>query len=255
MPPDAIIGRRVVLLSTVTSTMDVAQQEAAAGAPDGTVVVAEEQTEGRGRFGRAWRAPFGSSLLMTALLRPTLEALPALSIWAAEGVARGVDHTLAALGVPAHPVALKWPNDLLLDGKKFGGVLIETRVLGEETVAFLGVGVNVNFDPATAPGVPADATSLALAVGGPVDRSALLAHILRCLDATYRSLADPDGRARVVAAWRARLVTLGRSVTVRMGDREFVGVAEDVDATGALFLRLADGHRLTVTAGEVTLRQ
>jgi len=223
--------------------MDVARELAAAGGPEGLVVRAEEQTAGRGRHGRRWVAPPGTSLLFTVLLRPPTEAVEWLPMAAAVGVARAVEK-LTGL-----KPAVKWPNDLVIEGRKFAGILVETEFFGGELGwALVGIGINVNWDPAEVPELAGQATSLARELGGPVDREALFREVLWELDRAYRRL-----RAgwRPFFAWRRRLITVGREVEVVAGGEKLKGLAVGVDRAGRLRLRTDSGRTRLLSFGEV----
>ena len=143
-----IVGRKIIRLQRVPSTMDVVDEYARAGAPEGLVVVAEEQTAGRGRAGRTWSAPAGSGLLLSVLLRPDVEPrlLGTLPLMIGVAVAEAVEAF-----VPS-PCQLKWPNDVLLDGRKVAGVLIQSRLSGERTEYInAGIGINVNVSKSALP--------------------------------------------------------------------------------------------------------
>lgn len=241
-----LFGCRVVYLPQVGSTQDVARQEAVAGAPEGTVVLADEQTAGRGRFGRSWVSPPGRSVHLTLVLRPDAARLRTLGIIAPVAVARAVE-ALADL----RP-AIKWPNDVVVNQRKLAGVLIESEAVGNQVAfALLGIGVNVNLEVAAHPEIAGLATSLLSELGREVSRELLLLLLLQELEELY--LATPPGAA-AYQEWRRRLVTLGREVRVSFGDRVEEGLAEDTDANGDLILRRPDGSRLAVSAGDVTLR-
>lgn len=238
------IGRRVVYLTSTGSTMDVARREAEDGADEGTVVIAEEQTSGRGRFGRPWESPAGKNLYFTVLLRPTVDRLRLLSMAAPLAVAKGVE------GITGHVPRIKWPNDVLMSGRKLAGILIESEISGDEVrYALAGIGINVNFDVSAVPEIAAIATSLQAEIRQEVSREALLAAALNRLEALYEG--EP---AVVYASWRGKLDTLGSEVTVTLRGEQFDGVAEDVDIEGNLLLRRPDGELLTFEAGEVSLR-
>jgi BirA family biotin operon repressor/biotin-[acetyl-CoA-carboxylase] ligase len=238
-------GRRVIYLTSTQSTQDIARREAEDGAPEGTVVIAEEQTAGRGRFGRRWVSPAGLNLYLTIVLRPDVARLRALSIAAPLAVCRAVD------AVSDVRPLMKWPNDVIVNGKKLAGVLIESEMSGENVrYALVGIGINVNYridDPEIA-GI---ATSLIQQSDREVSREKLLAALMNEFESLYiRSASDSD----VLGRWKERLDTLGREVTVRFQGEFYEGVAEDVDSYGNLLLRLADGRVLTLEAGEVSLR-
>ena len=135
------LGRRLVYLTSTHSTQDVARSEAEMGADEGTVVLAEEQTAGRGRLGRAWVSPAGRNIYLTLVLRPDVQHLKALTMIAPLAVARAVEE------VTGLSPQLKWPNDILLSGRKLSGVLIDSEFSGSEVrYALVGIGLNVNFD-------------------------------------------------------------------------------------------------------------
>jgi BirA family transcriptional regulator, biotin operon repressor / biotin---[acetyl-CoA-carboxylase] ligase len=254
--PGCRLGHPVRVYERIGSTNEVALAEAAAGAAEGLLVLAEEQTAGRGRQQRSWWAPAGSSLLFSLLLRPPIPAGQAgqLTMCLGLGAVEAIEEVTGL-----HP-ALKWPNDLVLDGRKLGGMLAESRLAEMQlSYAVLGLGLNVNLDFAGQPGVPPDmvdtAISLQMALGRPVDRLALLVAILDHCATWYDGLlagASPH------AAWAARLDTLGRRVKVsltytRQGSGGAIeGSAVGVSPEGALLVRDDDGQVHTVWAGDVT---
>lgn len=226
-----VIGRNVVQLGSVGSTMDEVAALADAGAAEGTVVVAEYQEAGRGRSGRVWQAPPGTSLLLSVLLRPTtpLDRLSTLPLAAGVAVAEAIE---AVMGEAA-AVRLKWPNDLWLDEQKVGGILLVARAAaGELPRAILGVGINVSVDPKD---LPLGATSLGASIGTSPDREALLNAVLHHLDAAYRAW-ETDGGASALAAWMRRAALVGEVVTVEVAGRQRRGVMLGIDDHGALLL-------------------
>lgn len=239
------LGRVLVYLPSTGSTMDVARERARAGAADGLVVVAEEQTAGRGRLGRAWVAPPGVNLYLSIVLRPDPATLKRLGIAAPLAVADAVAE------VSGLAVVFKWPNDVLLGARKLCGILIESGFAGDTpTHAVCGIGLNVNLDVEAYPAIAGIATSIARELGRPVSRELTLAALLNAFERRY----DCTDAESLRLAWRARLETLGRVVDVTSAGHTEHGIAEDVDADGALLLRRADGTIVTLPAGEVTLR-
>ncbi len=239
------IGRDLEYRAAVGSTQDMARELAREGADEGTVVLAGSQTAGRGRLGRSWISPKGG-LYLTILLRPAAEHLKALVIIAALAVARAIE------GVAGLQTSLKWPNDVLVAGRKIAGILSESELVGEEVgYALVGIGVNVNVDMAIYPVTAPLATSIMTELGREVSREALAAAILNEFEALY--LAAEQGQP-IDQEWRARLGTLGKEVRVSFGEQVEEGLAEDVDSDGSLILRRPDGTRVTITAGDVTLR-
>lgn len=237
------IGRRVVYYTSTGSTMDEARREAVEGAPAGTLVIAEEQTAGRGRFGRRWVSPAGQNLYFTLVLRPETSQLRRLAIISPLAVSRAVDEAAAVSS------RLKWPNDVQLGGRKLAGVLIESEVAGAiARFSLVGIGINVN-QRVLDPEIVDIATSLVEQTGVETAREALLAGVMNWFESLYEG-----DFAAARADWKGRLDTLGREVTVRCRDEVFAGRAEDVDAEGNLLLRLADGTLRSFEAGEVSLR-
>lgn len=237
------IGCRLVYRTEVDSTMDVCHALARAGAETGVVAVADGQTAGRGRHGRAWQAPPRTCLLFSVLLRPSLppaqwpHALWPLAVALAEAVERTAG---------ARP-AVKWPNDLMLRGRKLGGLLAETTRGG----VVVGAGLNVNFAAADLT-VDQPLTTLADAVGQPVSREALLIASLRSFEQWYhRWLAAP---AEVWEAWRAGSFLIGRQVEVAVGNRRYTGTVEDQDRDGYLCVRTAAGQMRRLAAGDAHVR-
>jgi BirA family biotin operon repressor/biotin-[acetyl-CoA-carboxylase] ligase len=239
------IGRELIYLPSTGSTMDVARDRADQGAAEGLVVVAEEQTAGRGRLGRTWVAPAGVNLYVSILVRPSLDTMKRLGIITPLAVA---DAVAAVSGLD---VGFKWPNDVRIGGRKLCGILIEGELSANHPDrAVVGIGLNVNLDAAAFPEIAGTATSIARELGRPVGREATLAALLNAFERRYD---DPDGAA-LRLAWRARLETLGQEIDVTFAGHTDHGIAEDVDDDGSLILRRRDGSRITLPAGEVTLR-
>lgn len=241
-----IIGRSVLCYQRIESTNDVASRLATEGTPEGTIVIAEEQTRGRGRLGRHWQASRGSSLLMSVIFYPAI--LPSqtqrIAMVCSLGLLAGI-----RLATGLEP-RLKWPNDILIGDKKVAGLLAEAGISGNSvSYVIVGMGLNVNLDPAILGDIAHPPTSLVHELGHPVDRLALLRHILRGIDARYLHLRQGWSPRE---EWAANLATLGQSVSVYLGDEVLTGMAEDVDEDGMLLLRDPDGtlHRLPV--GDVT---
>ena len=240
------MGRRLVYYSSVGSTQDIARREAEAGAPEGTLVLADEQTAGRGRLGRSWASPAGQNLYLTLVLRPPMHALKRLTMVAPLAVARAVAETT---GLQA---GIKWPNDVWIGRRKLSGVLLESEVQGEQVrYCLLGIGVNVNLDVEAIPELAEIATSLLRELGREVSREDVLASLLAHLESLYEAVRRGE---TPLEEWRARLITLGQEVTARFGDQVEEGLAEDVDEEGRLLLRRPDGSRVAIEAGDVTLR-
>jgi BirA family biotin operon repressor/biotin-[acetyl-CoA-carboxylase] ligase len=221
-----------------SSTQDLARDATTRGAEQGWTVVTDLQREGRGRQGRSWVAPAETALLFSTILRPPRDVLPLLPLLAALTVAGGIEVSTGA--VPD----LKWPNDVLLNGKKLAGILLE-RPAGADVI--LGVGLNVNQSREN---VPDGGTSLAIELGRALEREPLLAAILNDLGNAYER-ADREGVGWIVPGWRSRSSMLGDRVAFHRDGAPIRGIAEDVSQDGALQVRLDDGSRISVVAGEV----
>jgi BirA family biotin operon repressor/biotin-[acetyl-CoA-carboxylase] ligase len=247
----AIVGREVRFFASVGSTNDLLKDAARAGAAEGLVFVADEQIAGRGRRGRSWTAPPGSSLLSSILLRPTwLPAADAflitmlIAVAAAEAIERCTELR----------VGLKWPNDLQIGPRKLGGILVESE-LSDAAVNWIviGCGINVNWEPRTIPELADRASSLSAELGRPIDRRELLRALLSRLDARYLDLRR-GARSALLHDWRERLITLGQPVSAETPQGQLLGVAIDVTPEGALVLRDQHGQQHLISAGDVTIR-
>lgn len=231
----------VVYLPRTGSTNDEALRLAALGAPEGQVVVADEQTAGRGRRGRTWLAAPGESLLCSLVLRPSLarEDVPLLANLA------GVALAVALTGQGVREVTTKWPNDVLVAGRKVAGLLLERTAAG---AVVLGLGLNVAGSP---PALADKATSLAACTGQTWSREQLLVLLMRELRGRYDSLLV-DGAADLLAAQRSYEQTLGRRVRFRLRGQELTGRVLDLDAGGGLVVETETGPE-TLVSGEVEL--
>jgi BirA family biotin operon repressor/biotin-[acetyl-CoA-carboxylase] ligase len=223
----------------VGSTNTVARELAEAGAPNGTVVTADEQTAGRGRQGRTWTAPPGSALLFSAIVRPLGTRHPLLPLAVALAVCEAAERLR-----PGAECKVKWPNDIHLDGRKLSGILIEARP--QEEWAVVGVGLNLaipNDD------FPEELRGRATSLFGDGDPPGGIAERARvALSEALERWVEAD-TGTILAAWRERDTLLGREVSWERGS----GVAEGIDERGFLLVRLADGERLALGAGDVHL--
>jgi BirA family biotin operon repressor/biotin-[acetyl-CoA-carboxylase] ligase len=247
-----IVGRDIRVFQETASTNDVVEKLARDGAPEGVVVFAESQSKGRGRLGRPWSSPQGKGLWFSILLRPELrpQSVTRLTVAAATALVRAIRrHT----GLQPE---IKWPNDILVNGRKAVGILTELSAeLDRVKHVTLGIGVDVNQ---TAPEFPSDlrkaATSLAIECGKKVDRPALAAAILEEVDRDYARVGE--GRFSALAEeWEGQCATLGRSVRIQLGGRTLTGRAEALDDDGALLLRTEHGHLERIIGGDVTLEK
>jgi BirA family biotin operon repressor/biotin-[acetyl-CoA-carboxylase] ligase len=233
-----MIGHPRVHFRVTDSTNERARALAAAGAPHGTLVTADEQSAGRGRQGRTWSAPPKSAVLMSVVLRDLRERHALLPFAAALAVCEACECEASS-----PPCAIKWPNDVWIDGKKLAGVLIEGRP--QEGWAVLGIGLNVFIDVDDfPPQLRESATSLLIEYAAP-DVEVMVDAVVDYLDAWIDLPAD-----EILAAWRSRDALLGRPVRWANGSEE--GVAAGVDDSGALIVDTTGG-RVTLDAGEVHL--
>jgi BirA family biotin operon repressor/biotin-[acetyl-CoA-carboxylase] ligase len=239
------VGRRVVCLDACGSTNDEAWRLALDGAADGTVVFAEEQSKGRGRFGRSWVAPAGSCILCSAILRPGLEVerVPLVTAIASLAAADAVEE---AGGVEAQIV---FPNDVFVDGRKIAGVLVESRFVSDRPDLFIvGIGINVNVGRGEfPPELRKTATSLAIETGAEVPRARVAKALLAALDGWAGELGGNLRRLR--KAWRDRSFVLGRRVRIEEKGRAFAGTVVEIDPLAGLEVRLDSGH-LRAVRGE-----
>jgi BirA family biotin operon repressor/biotin-[acetyl-CoA-carboxylase] ligase len=242
----AVVGRNILYYPTLASTMHAARREAERGAPEGTVIIAGEQTGGRGRLKRTWLSPPGN-IALSIVLYPLVGSLPHLIMMASLAAARAIE-SVAGLNTQ-----IKWPNDVLINGKKVGGILIENEMKGRK-VAFsiIGIGININLNVAAYPEISDTADSLETAPAKGDLRIKVIRSLLTEFDNLYLKLPDSSP---IFEAWRERLVTLGKQVKATSGSQIIAGTAESVDETGALLIRQTEGTLVNVIAGDVTLRE
>jgi BirA family biotin operon repressor/biotin-[acetyl-CoA-carboxylase] ligase len=237
------LWREIRVLETTPSSNAEVRAAAEGGAGEGLVVIAEQQTAGRGRLDRSWESPPRAGVLMSMLVRPGVPAgrLPLLPLMTAVAVVE------AARGVAELPARVKWPNDILVDGAKLGGILLERVSSG---AAVVGIGLNVTTRPDELP--VENATSVRVA-GGVADRDSLVKEILRAFERRYSAYVTANGAAEsVLPAYRELCETLGRDVVVLLpGGASVRGIATAVDEGGMLVVRQADGVERSWSAGDV----
>jgi len=239
------IGQRVICYPSLTSTMEVAKQEAQLGAVEGTVVVADEQTAGRGRINRAWLSPKGS-IALSIILYPSVVNLPSLIMLASLAVVHSIE---VVTGLRSQ---IKWPNDVLVNDRKVCGILIESSVRGNIVdYAIIGIGINVNLRLSDFPEIPATATSLSAELGRDVSPLRIVRQLLVEMERLYLALRTGES---IYEEWQDSLVTLGRKVRVKSGKTVYEGVAESVARDGSLLLRHSNGNLSKIVAGDATLR-
>ena len=270
------IGKEIYFYEETDSTNMQAQIKAEQGVNNGTLFVADKQTAGRGRRGRTWESPGGSNLYFTLLLKPSFapDKASMLTLVMAMAVVRGMEKQLGRCGkykgnlLPDHEQMLeenrplfdkgmpgiKWPNDIVADGKKLCGILTEMSLKGSliESVA-IGVGINV-YQQAFVPEVVPNATNIEEAYGQRLSRTALLADILEAFEEEYEVFEQQLSLVGLKEQYNIRLVNLNREVKVLDPKGEYEGVARGITDTGELLVELTDGSMTEVYAGEVSVR-
>ena len=247
-----LVGSALACLEIIDSTNTECKRRAVAGAPEGLVVIAEEQTAGRGRRGRSFQSPRGRGLYLSALLRPRLEpaAVTDMTAWVAVAVCDGIQ---AACGIRPR---IKWTNDLVLNGKKLAGILTELGLEGEtNSLDYLipGVGINVNQRPEDfAPELRDLATSRSMELGHPVRRAQLAAQVILALDRMYA--AFPQQKQEYLDKYRADCLTPGNQVQLITPASRQEARAIAIDDDFRLVVELPDGTRKALSAGEVSVR-
>lgn len=236
------VGQRIYSFRTVGSTNDIALQLADDGAPEGTIILADTQTRGRGRRSRTWISPVGG-IWASIILRPSfqLSHIVPLTLTTALAVTLGIQN------ITSLPIKIKWPNDLFIRGKKVGGILAEMPSLlasHSSPVIVVGIGINLNIPLSL---LPEGATSLAEESGQKIDRDELLVNLANELEAAYLILTK-SGFGPLRERVRAYLLNLGQQVQVENIGK---GWAEDIDVLGRLILRKADGSKVKVVSGDM----
>jgi BirA family biotin operon repressor/biotin-[acetyl-CoA-carboxylase] ligase len=247
-----VVGRDIRVFQETTSTNDIVEKLARDGVEEGVVVFAESQTKGRGRLGRKWISHARKGLWFSVLLRPKLrpQAVTQLTIASVTALLRAI-HSQTGL-----TAEIKWPNDVLVSGRKVAGVLTEMQAEPDVVkYAILGVGVNVNLAAVEfPPELRRIATSLRVEADETLDRAELAVAILRELDRDYGRICGGQFEA-VADEWEELCKTIGRGVTIQIGDRRIQGRAESLDSDGALLLRTQHGRLERIIGGDVTVEK
>ncbi|MFY9376991.1 MAG: biotin--[acetyl-CoA-carboxylase] ligase [Peptococcia bacterium] len=245
------LGHNMQIFEELSSTNDFAKTIANEGAVEGPVIVAEEQTKGRGRMGRLWESPASKGLWFSIILRPLMppQLAPQLIFVAAVGICR------ALRGQTGLDIRIKWPNDLLYEGQKLCGILAEMSAEIEQlNYIILGIGLNVNQENEDfSPEIVETATSLSLAARKKYRRADVLAEILFHLEEVYTEYQE-QGFQKILKAWESLNCTAGRQVKVMTREETFEGFAESIDEDGSLLVRRKDGQLETVIVGDISLR-
>lgn len=248
-------GQRLVYFASTGSTNPDAKRLAEEGAPHGTTVVADRQTAGRGRRGRAWESPAGSSIYFTIVLRPVFSPDKASMVTLVTALSVA-DAIREETGLDA---GIKWPNDIVVNGKKVVGILTEMSMTPEmNEIQFLVAGVGINVNQESPEDFPEElretATSLRIEAGRRIDRARLLARILKRFEEAYETFAQALTMSALKERYEARL--LGRDAVVRVLDPagEYTGISRGITDTGELIVERENGERTLVYAGEVSVR-
>ncbi len=238
------IGKRIYYFDTLSSTMDLAMELGIKGLPEGTLVLAETQTKGRGRLGRNWLSPKYKGIYLSLVLRPKIlpQEASILTLFSAVSVCEAVRQ------ITALEPQIKWPNDILIHHKKLGGILTELNAeMDEVRFVITGLGLNVNNDKKTLCGT---ATSLREQKKEMVNRSELLKEILRKMEENYLIFQE-KGANYILEKWRQLSITLGKRVKVFCHSQHIEGLALDIDSDGGLLIRKDSGITEKVMAGDV----
>lgn len=247
----SVMGRRIFAYKSIGSTNDTARRLAESDSPEGTIVIAEKQTKGRGRLGRSWHSPHNRGLYFSIILRPRLpvEKMSGLSLVAALSVCRVIEN-LSSL-----KPRIKWPNDCLIGDKKVAGILIDISAeLGRISYAVLGVGLNISMTSRDfSSKIRKYATSLTIESGEKLSRNEILGEFLTEFEKTYHKFCR-YGLSSIASELVKRSSVIGREIGFKLDGKKYTGIAMGYDEMGGLRVKTGDGVKV-LTAGEVTLRK
>ncbi|HMK61605.1 MAG TPA: biotin--[acetyl-CoA-carboxylase] ligase [Dissulfurispiraceae bacterium] len=248
VPSGNIIGREIFFFESTTSTNALGMELASNGCQEGTVVMADTQTGGKGRLGRCWMSPPGKNIYMSIVLRPSFSPRDATSLT----LMSAVSCVSAIRRVTSVPATIKWPNDIMVKQLKLGGILTEIKAdIDSIAYAVVGIGINVNLSPSEIPDdIRLIATSVMDQSGGLTSRTELAAAILEEIDKWYSRLVA-KGKQAIIDEWISFSSTIGERVIVSTGSTILEGLAETVDDDGLLILKLDDGRYSKISAGDV----
>jgi BirA family biotin operon repressor/biotin-[acetyl-CoA-carboxylase] ligase len=245
------IGKKIYAFPQASSTNEVAFALALKGVGEGAVVMAESQTKGKGRMGRRWESPAGSNIYLSIILRPRIvpSKAPLITLMTAVACAEAIDAITGLLP------AIKWPNDLLLKGRKLGGILTEADMeLDRINFVVVGMGINVNMTPASFPAsIKETATSLQESLGREISRTDLIQSVLRHLEQWYKKLEQGRGE-EITRRWKELSSINGQTIEVTSLGEVIRGTALDIDEDGALLVQADNTTIKRVVAGDITLR-
>ncbi len=245
----SVIGKNIIHYMSTGSTNDDARELCRKGAHMGTVVIAEEQTGGRGRCNRSWSTSPGTSIAMSIILKPAGKK-PRDAYQFTMMSAVGLFDALQSV-VDVDKISIKWPNDVLVNGKKVAGILTELN--GEMDMIrnlIVGIGVNVNQDSVDFADSLPDATSIMLETGTVIDRLQLLRDILKCIDARYSQLMN-NGFEEVFSVWKQHCCSIGKQIRYSSGSIDGLGIVDNIAADGGLQIRDESGNLKTLYSGDI----
>jgi len=239
-----LIGKQLHYYRSITSTMDVARLLARSGALEGTVVITDEQQSGRGRLNRTWISP-GGVLAFSVILYPSLQMLPNLIMIASVAVSQTIAEQFHL------NARIKWPNDVLIEGKKVCGILIESELKGNVVnFSSIGIGINVNYNPIGHPLIGQAATCLSHECGYDVNKDDVACAVFQKFDELYLKVRAGGS---VFEDWRDSMKIIGKAIRVKTGRTVVEGVVAEVTTTGNLLLRQNDDTMYEVIVGDVTV--
>ncbi|MBH5317923.1 biotin--[acetyl-CoA-carboxylase] ligase [Paenibacillus sp. GSMTC-2017] len=241
-------GKQLVCFEEVKSTQDLARTLAEEGAPEGTLVIAEKQTGGRGRMGRGWVSPQGKGIWMSMIMRPEvpIHCAPQLTLLTAVALCRSLKR------ITSLPIGIKWPNDLLVNGKKISGILLESAAEDERLKYIIaGIGISVNLTESDYPEeLLSKATSLRIAGGHSFDRTVIINEFLKEWEQLY-DLFQQEGFSSILSLWESLSVSIGKTVMLNTPQGELIGVPVGLEESGAIRVRREDGSEVAIFSAEM----
>jgi len=246
------LGRRVVYFEETDSTNIQAKRLAEDGAENGTLIVADMQTAGKGRRGRSWQQSSGTMISMTFILKPafTPDKASMLTLVAAHSVAKAIEEETGL------DVFIKWPNDIIVHQKKVVGILTEMSLsVEQDSIHYVVVGIGINVNPEHIPEELKDtATSLYLESGRKFNRSRMIARVMKCFEEDYERFLETEDLSSILDSYNARLISAGREVRILDPKGEYTGTSRGMNRIGELIVEKADGCTVNIYAGEVSVR-
>ncbi len=247
-----IIGNEIIFIESIDSTNNYGKKICGKEFVEGTIIIAEEQTTGRGRLGRNWISPKGEGIWMSILLKPNLkpEQASQLTILAAYAAAKSIRDMLEL------DALIKWPNDIVIDGRKACGILTEMGAeIDRINYLIVGIGINVNIEEKSFYANSLNtATSLRIEKGEAIDRKALLAKVIENFESLYMAFIESKNIEDLLYKYKKISVTLGKEIKFSFNKEDFIGTAVDIDSLGRLLIKLKNGEIIELSSGEVSVR-